>query len=253
MLWISLAAIAALIVVVVLGYVRVQQQNVIAEANIHLGNAKADVGQGEYVAAAQQFQDAASLGPKYAFAQRDASTAMRCSSLFRAKAAIAALNLSFDRDIAQWWNDYNAEVKLANRAWQSYPGDTTDANAAKQPLDSLSSDTTNLVTDFDQLEGLYGGMQANVAGAPILGNVIGPFRELTIDANQMANVDMTDEQSDLVNTSYSETEISGYISDTNRLMPKVEADQTTIDGLLTQAQSADNQALQGLVASLRYE
>ncbi len=250
LLWI-LAAVALVILLAGGGFhLWSGRQQVLRTAATHMQNARFDVDRGAYAEAEQQFRAVPKDAPQYQTAQEDATLAGECSALDRLGQDVTALATSFDGHIGQFWDDYNTAVGFTNKSWQNFPDDPADARSAEPSTSALSSDASDLQSDFERLEALDGAAQEEPYGATALASVVGPFRELAVDANDIS-VGMYGEQQDLVESSWQQA-ISDGITESNKLMPKVEADQTTVDGLLAQFVAAERGKLQQLLDAIRH-
>ncbi len=226
------------------------RQQVLRTAATHMQNARFDMERGAYEEARGEFRAVPKDTPQYATAQADATLAGECSAVDRLGQDVTALGTSFDGHIGQYWDDYSTAVDFTNKSWQDFPDDPVDARSAEPSVSALSSDASDLQSDFERLEALVGTSQEEPYGATTLASVVGPFRELAVDANDIS-VGMYDEQQDLVQGSWQQA-ISDGITENNKEMPKVEADQTTVDGLLAQFAAQESGKLQRLLDAVKY-
>ncbi len=251
LLWI----LAAVILVILLGavgglYLWSGRQEVLRTAATHMQNARFDMERGAYAEAKGQFQAVPKDAPQYATAQADATLAGECSAVDRLGQDVTALGTSFDGHIGQYWDDYSTAADFTNKSWQDFPDDPADARSAEPSVSALSGDASDLQSDFERFEALVGTAQEEPYGATSLASVVGPFRELAVDANSMS-AGMYDEQQDLLQGSWQQA-ISDGITENNNEMPKVQADQTTVDGRLAQFAAQERGKLQQLLDAVKY-
>ena len=251
-MWAIVVTPVAIIVLACVGWLLWSHESMIAAARSDMQEAQTQVGMGRYLAAVQDFDRVPQGAPQYSMAREDATLAQRDSALYRTGKVASSINGKFDNDMQAFWNDYNAAIKDTNRSWDNYPGDTADANAALVPIGNLGQDTNNIGAVFDEVKALQGFTLTQSLNESILNSSIGPFQQLSVDATQMQN-DVSDEQSMLADTNgYYSNAISNTIGDTNRLLPTVEADETKVDGDLSQYQSAATAAIQQTSAEMIY-
>lgn len=234
------ALIGAGIIIILAGGVYAWQRISLAQESAStLHEAQTAANQGLYLQAVSDLTSMSSNEPNYQEAQMDVKLLKNAAMYYTLRKAVLGVQGSIDSDMVQFWSDYNATIKPDNAAWQVFPSvDVPDTTKAGPYVSSLSNDSGNVSTDFTDLEAVYGDATTNAASLGALSQSVTACRQMSIDSGIMSN-DILDEWDSLKSGSYgSYSSISQGISNANKLLNTVNADQTQVDGLLTQYASA---------------